>query len=156
MSRKTEFVPGAPQRVPNAAPRSSLKQTWWQAMSTEAFHAKVAEMSLAELDDLVAEIRGTVTVIQAQLETYGDSDVVWHRKAKHAFGAAIEKRKLALKQLKQKRRISGSLKNQIRTARLDAIRALADTDLRAAVVGLVDFLLYGRTDDEEKVNHEEI
>lgn len=142
--------------------RDQQEPRWWQTMNTGAFMLKLRTMTREEVENLSAEIRGAIAVIQSQLESRGRSNLLWWKSARSALGFMHEKQGLVRSELTRLNKVSresrvagqdhdGQLRrriSKIREQRLLEIRDMVASDPTAALTALLDWLLDRKMSDD--------
>lgn len=115
---------------------------WWQVASVPLFKERITDMTTPDLSALNAEIQGALTVIQAQLEARGKTNIVWWKKARASLGFISEKKGILRVELSTRQNSDQSDRKQHRIEVLSELRQQAeDGDVQGAVVGLFDFFI---------------
>lgn len=124
---------------------------WWKTATVEFFKFKIGKLSDGELIELRDEIRGSLAVIQGQLESRGKTDFGWWKKASAAKGYMAEKQHLIKQELRGRQKgidAKHGARLEIHEARkarknecLKAVReSVAADDLPSAILKLVEYL----------------
>ena len=116
------------------------RSSWWQRHCTAAeFGARIRAMPTTELETLASEIKGSIAILQAQLDTRKPADDPdWHQKAYMARGFIVEKKHLLNVELKKRNVGVGAARRAERVELASRARAL----LRGGdIAGALDIVL---------------
>lgn len=129
-------------------PRDTEGRRWWQAASLADFTVKIVQMSDDDLMAMSEEIRGSLSMMQSQLESRGKTNLGWWRRTRAAMGFVAEKKHVLRGELRNRQRHRQTIldkksaaKRLRRQRELAAIRGhIEDGELTTALMALVDLL----------------
>lgn len=111
-------------------------KAWWQTTPANVIRDKLGKLPTGELRALSEEVNGVVESLSIQLETNGQTDIEWWKRARGALAFTQEKRSLIEAEL-------------VRRRYTDAVRATQET--KNSVTEALKALETGNTSEARRV-----
>ena len=128
----------------NKVPTHQSIKPWWQICPLPEFKERILAMHKDELEAILAEVRGAISVIQSQIEVR-KADREWWVRARHAQGILSERKRILVSEVHRRSSASWSLRDERVNKLLDLKEEVESEtfkgDLKPIVLDLINLLI---------------